>query len=289
MPPHLQDDVHAESLRDPEAFWSRHAAQLHWHKKPSKALNISTKRLKDGTTHPSWTWFPDGEISTCYNCVDRHVHASHGSQVAIIWDSPVSGNKEKFTYKRLLDEVETLAGVLREEGVKKGDVVLIYSKHSCSSKLSDMSNGSFAVPMIPAALFAMLAINRLGAIHAVVFGGFSPPSLAQRMEASRPRVVMTASCGIEGAKGPIGYRELIEGGVKRSSFKPEKIIVWQREQLRWDPIVKENGERNWQRLVKSARNRGLKAAAVPVKSNDGIYIIYTSGRLLYVAVGTSRH
>jgi len=133
--------------------------------------------------------------------------------------------------------------------------------------------------MIPAALFAMLAINRLGAIHAVVFGGFSAPSLAQRIEASKPRVLMTASCGIEGTKGPIGYRELIESGVKRSSFKPEKIIVWQRDQLRWDPIVKENGERNWQRLVKSARNRGLKADAVPVKSSDGIYIIYTSGRL----------
>lgn len=132
--------------------------------------------------------------------------------------------------------------------------------------------------MIPAAVFAILAINRLGAIHAIVFGGFSAPSLAQRIEASKPRLVMTASCGIEGAKGPIGYRELIEGGVKRSSFKPEKIIIWQRDQLRWDPIVRENGERNWQRLVKSARNRGLKADAVPVKSDDGIYIIYTSGR-----------
>lgn len=141
----------------------------------------------------------------------------------------------------------------------------------------DESN-DFVVPMIPAAVFAILAINRLGAIHAVVFGGFSPPSLAQRMEASQPRVVMTASCGIEGAKGPIGYRQLIEGGVKRSSFKPEKIIIWQRDQLRWEPVVKENGERNWQRLVKSAKNRGLKADAVPIKSHEGIYIIYTSGR-----------
>jgi len=134
------------------------------------------------------------------------------------------------------------------------------------------------VPMIPAALFAMLAINRIGAIHAVVFGGFSPPSLAQRLEASRPRVIMTASCGIEGGKGPIGYQSLITKAVQKSSFKPQKIIVWQRDQLRWDPIVKEEGERNWQRLVKSARNRGLKADALPVKSNEGIYIIYTSGK-----------
>ena len=136
MPPHLQDEIHAESLRDPEGFWTRHAAELYWHKKPSRALKVSTKRLKDGTTHPSWTWFPDGEISTCYNCVDRHVHAGHGDQVAIIWDSPVSGSKEKFTYNQLLREVETLAGVLREEGVKKGDIVLIYSRTPSASELS---------------------------------------------------------------------------------------------------------------------------------------------------------
>ena len=132
--------------------------------------------------------------------------------------------------------------------------------------------------MIPAALFAMLAIARLGAIHAVVFGGFSPASLAQRMEASHPRAVMTASCGIEGTKGPMGYKKLLEEAIQRSSFKSEKIIVWQREQLRWDPVIKEEGQRNWQRLVKSARNRGLKAGAVPVKSEDGLYIIYTSGK-----------
>ena len=129
--------------------------------------------------------------------------------------------------------------------------------------------------MIPAALFAMLAIVRIGAIHAVVFGGFSPSSLAQRMEASRPRAVMTASCGIEGSKGPTGYKKLLEEAIHKSSHKPSKTIIWQREQLRWDPVLKEEGQRNWQRLVKSARNRGLKAEAVPVKSSDGLYIIYT--------------
>jgi propionyl-CoA synthetase len=131
--------------------------------------------------------------------------------------------------------------------------------------------------MIPAALFAMLAIARLGAIHAVVFGGFSPPSLAQRMEASRPKAIMTASCGIDGNKPPMAYKNLIREAVEKSSFKPEKIIIWQREQLRWDPIARENGERNWNRLVKSAKGRGLKAAAVPVRSEEGLYIIYTSG------------
>lgn len=132
--------------------------------------------------------------------------------------------------------------------------------------------------MIPAAIFALLAIARLGAIHAVVFGGFSPPALAQRMEACKAKAIMTASCGIEGAKGASSYQPLIERAVDKSSHKPQRIIVWQRDQLRWDPIKKDRGERNWQRLMKSAKNRGLKADAVPVKSNDGLYIIYTSGR-----------
>lgn len=131
MAPHLQDVVHHESLKDPEAFWSRQASQLHWHKKPSRALAKSTKSLPGGITHPHWSWFPDGEISTSYNCIDRHVIAGNGDNVAIIWESPVSGSKEKYTYRQLLREVETLAGVLREEGVRRGDVVLIYSTQIC--------------------------------------------------------------------------------------------------------------------------------------------------------------
>jgi len=257
---HIQDQVYAASISNPEAFWQRQASYLHWHKKPTKAFQKTTKHLtKSNVTHAHWEWFADGEISTTYNCVDRHVASGRGEHVAICWDSPVTGQKEQYTYQQLLDEVETLAGVLREEGVTKGDVVLIY------------------MPMIPAALFAMLAIARLGAIHAVVFGGFSPAALAQRIEASRPVAIMTASCGIEGAKKPAGYKAMIEGAVHKSSFKPSKTIVWQRDQLRWEPVLKHEGQRNWQRLVKSARNRGLKADAVPVKSGDGLYIIYTSG------------
>lgn len=259
---HIQDRVYAASIADPAGFWKRQAENIDWHKQPDQTFQKSKKTLKkSGITHDHWSWFPGGEISTTYNCVDRHVLNGSGDNVAICWDSPVTGLKQQFTYKQLLQEVETLAGVLREEGVKKSDVVLIY------------------MPMIPAALFAMLAIARLGAIHAVVFGGFSPAALAQRMEASRPRAIMTASCGIEGTKGPVGYKNLIEEAIEKSSFKPEKTIVWQREQLRWEPVLKENGQRNWQRLVKSARNRGLKADAVPVRSEDGLYIIYTSGRL----------
>jgi propionyl-CoA synthetase len=257
---HIQDQVYRASITDPERFWSHQAENIHWHKKPTKAFQRSTKYLKkSNVSHSHWSWFADGEVSTTYNCVDRHVATGNGDCLAVCWDSPVTQQREQYTYKQLLDEVEVLAGVLREEGVKKGHVVLIY------------------MPMIPAALFAMLAIARLGAIHAVVFGGFSPAALAQRIEASRPTAIMTASCGIEGGKKPTGYKKMIEEAVQKSSHKPARTIIWQRDQLRWDPVSKEDGQRNWQRLIKSARNRGLRADAVPVKSGDGLYIIYTSG------------
>lgn len=133
--------------------------------------------------------------------------------------------------------------------------------------------------MIPSALIAALAIVRLGAIHAAVFGGFAAQSLAQRIEASRPRAIMTASCGIEGSKGPLSYRPLVEGAVKASNFKPSKVLIWQRDQLRWNNPDKLGGQRNWQRLVKSARMRGIRAGPVAVQSTDPIYVIYTSGKL----------
>jgi propionyl-CoA synthetase len=255
----VQDSVQSASLSNPEKFWDHHAKQLHWHKPYFSVLSQQTKTLPDGTKHPHWSWFPDGEISTTYNCIHRHVEAGNGDKVALIWDSPVSKSKETYTYSQMLEEVEVLAGVMREEGVKKGDVVLIY------------------MPMIPQAVFAMLATVHLGAMHAVVFGGFAAASLAQRIEAAKPRVIMTASCAIEGAKGPLFYRPFVEGAIEKSSFKPEKTFIWQREIKRWDPVVKEDGQRNWNRLVKSARNRGVRADPVPVKSTDGMYVIYTSG------------
>lgn len=131
--------------------------------------------------------------------------------------------------------------------------------------------------MIPSAIFGMLASNRLGAIHAVVFGGFASAALAQRIEACTPKVILTASCGIEGSKKPISYRNLVRKAIDLSSHKPPKTLIWQRDEFRWDPVTKEDGERNWQRCVKSARDRGVKAEAVPVMSTDPIYIIYTSG------------
>lgn len=127
MTPHPQQIALEHSLRDPEGFWSGPAERLHWHRKPSRALTLQSKTLPSGVKHEHWSWFADGEISTTYNCVDRHVHSGLGDQVAIIWESPVTKTTEKFTYKQLLDEVEVLAGMLREEGVRKGDVVIIYS------------------------------------------------------------------------------------------------------------------------------------------------------------------
>ncbi|KAL9617831.1 MAG: hypothetical protein Q9160_007381 [Pyrenula sp. 1 TL-2023] len=253
MPSSVQDQVQSLSLSSPSKFWDHHAQALHWHKPYTSVLHQDTKTLQDGTAHPSWQWFPGGELSTTYNCVDRHVEAGRGEDVAIVWDSAVTGVKEKITYGRLLDEVEVLAGVMREEGVRRGDVVLIYT------------------------LYAMLAAARLGALHAVVFGGFAAASLAQRIDAARPKVIMTASCAVEGSKGPLAYRPFVEEAIEKSAFKPPKTIVWQREQRRWDPIVKDRGQRNWQRLVKSARNRNVRAAAVPVKGDEALYIIYTSG------------
>lgn len=124
----LQDEVHSRSLDDPTRFWSQHAERLSWDQKPSAVIHTAHKTLNSGASHPTWDWFPGGRISTCYNCVDRHIKAGRGDQVALYYDSPVTSSKETFTYSRLLIEVETLAGALREKGVCKGDVVMLYSK-----------------------------------------------------------------------------------------------------------------------------------------------------------------
>jgi propionyl-CoA synthetase len=259
MAPHPQDEAYDLSVKDPSKFWAHQAQQLTWHTTPSTAFRKSTRKLDSGASHSTWTWFPDGEISTTYNCIDRHVEAGNGDKIAIIWDSPVSGSKQKISYSELQEEVATLAGVLREQGVKKGDTVIVY------------------MPMIPATLIGILAVARLGAIHAVVFGGFSASSLAQRIEASQPTAILTASCGIEGAKGPLPYQPMVRGAREQSPHKVAKTIIWQREQSKWDDVRENEGERDWNTLVQDARKRELKADNVPVKSGDGLYIIYTSG------------
>ena len=145
------------------------------------------------------------------------------------------------------------------------------------------------VPMIPAALFAILAITRIGAIHAVVFGGFAPASLAQRINASKPRVIMTASCGIEGAKKPAAYQPLIEEALQKSKFQPPRVMIWQREQLKWEIGADAKKNVDWQKMVAQAKSKGLKGEVVPVKSNDGLYIIYTSGQFSHFRLSQSKN
>ncbi|KAL7948866.1 hypothetical protein V8C42DRAFT_312539 [Trichoderma barbatum] len=256
---HVQDDILRHSLENPQEFWAHQAEQLFWHKKPSSALKLTAKKLKSGIEHDSWEWFPDGEISTCYNCVDRHVEAGHGDEAAVYFDSPVTNTKQKYTYNQLLHEVEVLAGALREDGVRKGDVVMIY------------------MPMIPAALIGILAVNRLGAIHSIVFGGFAPNALAQRIDSCKPVALLTASCGIDGSKPPIQYRPLVEEAFQLAAHKPRRTYIWQREQANWAPTDRSAGQASWQKVVESARSRGIKAECVPVNSADPVYIIHTSG------------
>lgn len=140
MAPHPQDALQHHSLTTPDSFWLSQAAQLTWHTPPTRALTRTSKTLKNGTSHDHWEWFAGGEISTCYNCVDRHVEAGNGGSTAIIWESPVTGGKTRMTYRELLEEVEVFAGVLREEGVKRGDVVVLYSLSSLLSQLSIYPN-----------------------------------------------------------------------------------------------------------------------------------------------------
>ncbi|CAG8889902.1 unnamed protein product [Penicillium egyptiacum] len=278
---YFQDEALRQSLQNPEDFWSRQAQRLHWHKKPDAAIQKGQKTHPDGTTRPTWEWFPGGEISTCYNCVDRHVAAGNGHEIAIYYDSPITNTKDKITYDTLLSEIETLAGVLREQGVKKGDVVMLY------------------MPMIPAALIGMLAINRLGAIHSVVFAGFAPNALAQRLGACKPDVFLTASCGIVGNRPPIAYQPFVKEAMRLSCHKPSHTIVWQRDQLEWRfqessrswlqklwcwvqtflrlRTKASTKQSSWQDLVENAGSRGIRADCVPVESSDPIYIMHTSG------------
>jgi propionyl-CoA synthetase len=172
--------------------------------------------------------------------------------------------------------VEVFAAVLRDEGVEKGDVVLVYSKLRPASIETTGSSSFSKVPMIPAALIGILATSRLGAIHTVVFGGFAANALAQRIADAKPIVILTASCGIEGTKPPIDYKTLIKEAIEISGHRPKRTLIWQREQLSWR-LDETDGEQDWFELARRARLRGVKAECVPVDSNDALYIIYISG------------
>ncbi|MER7857921.1 propionyl-CoA synthetase [Amycolatopsis japonica] len=239
--------MHAESyqrsLEDPEGFWLEAAQAIDWTRTPTQAL--------DASKAPFYRWFPDGELNTAFNALDRHVRDGRGEQTALIWDSPVTDSVRRFTYAELLDEVARFAGALASLGVGKGERVIVY------------------MPMVPEAAVAMLACARLGAVHSVVFGGFAPKELAARIEDAKPKVIVAASCGIEPTR-IVEYKPIIDEALAGTAHQPDKVVVLQRERAR-----AELGERDadWAELVAKAS----PADPVPVAATDPLYILYTSG------------
>ncbi len=233
-----------ESINTPDRFWDRAAQDVVWSKKYTKVLDDSQK--------PFYRWFVNGELNTCYNAIDYHIEQGHGDQTAIIYDSPVTGCIRKITYRELRDEVALFAGALRDCGVEKGDRVIIY------------------MPMIPQAAVAMYACARIGAIHSVVFGGFAPNELAVRIDDAKPKVMVSASCGIEGKK-TIEYKPLLDRAIDIAKHKPSHCIIFQREQVK--ATLKAGRDLDWTEAVAKA----APADCVMLKSTDPLYILYTSG------------
>ena len=236
------ESVFRASVDDPEAFWLDAAKAIDWQTAPTKALDARP---------PFYSWFPDGELNICANALDRHVEAGNGDRAALIYDSPVTGTKRTYTYAQLLDEVARFAGVLAGLGVGRGDRVVVY------------------MPMVPEAAIAMLACARLGAVHSVVFGGFAPRELAIRIDDATPKVIVSASCGIEG-KRVLPYKPLLDEAIELAEHTPEKRVILQRPQA-----TAEMGpdDVDWAEATASAE----PAAPVTVAATDPLYILYTSG------------
>ncbi len=233
------------SIEDPEGFWGEAASGIDWVRKPTQVL--------DATNPPFYQWFPDGVLNTCYNALDRHVASGRGNQAALIYDSPVTDTKRTYTYAELLEQVAKFAGVLRSLGVGKGDRVVIY------------------MPMVPEAVIAMLGCARLGAIHSVVFGGFAPNELAIRIDDAEPKVIVSASCGIE-TNRVIAYKPMLDAAIEAAQFKPDRCVILQRPQA-----VAELGERDVDWAAAMASDAIEPAESVPVDATDPLYILYTSG------------
>jgi propionyl-CoA synthetase len=238
------EEVFKRSIEDPEGFWGEAAEDITWYKKWDKVL--------DDSNPPFYKWFTGGELNTCYNALDRHVEGGRADQVALIYDSPVGDQKYKLTYRELRDQVALFAGVLKGLGVTKGDTVVIY------------------MPMIQQAVISMLACARLGAVHSVVFGGFASNELAVRIDDAKPKVIVTASGAIEISR-LIAYKPLIDKAVELASHKPEKVILYQRTQIKAGMI--QGRDLDWEDLMAKAE----PADCVPVKATDPLYILYTSG------------
>ena len=238
------DEVFAQSINEPDIFWGEAAKEITWEKKWEKVLDDGRK--------PFYRWFTGGELNTCYNAVDYQVKEGRGDQVAIIYDSPVTDTVRKITYREFLDEVSRFAGVLGSLGVSKGDTVIIY------------------MPMIPESLVAMLACARIGAVHSVVFGGFAPNELAIRIDDAKPKVMVSASCGIEGKK-VIPYKPLLDEAITITKHKPDKCVIYQRPQVAAE--LQPGRDYDWTEMMKDAK----PADCVTVSATDPLYILYTSG------------
>ena len=238
------EQIYSEALRDNEAFWLDAAAAIDWTKKPKTAL--------DKKNPPLYRWFPDGKMNTCFNAVDRHVMAGRGTQNAIIYDSPITGQKSFTTYAELKYQTELFAGMLASLGVTQGDRVIIY------------------MPMIPEAIVAMLGCARIGAVHSVVFGGFAAEELAKRFDDSTPKVVISASCGHEPGR-IVEYKPLLDAAIESARHKPTNCVIVQREALTASLV--EGRDLEW-----NAAHEGVEELApISLNSTDPLYILYTSG------------
>lgn len=238
------EEAYLESLQDPEAFWAKAADDVSWYKKWDTVLDTSKK--------PLYRWYSGGVINTCYNAIDFHVENGRADQPALIYDSPVTDTIKTYTYQQLLDEVSLFAGVLRSQGIEKGDRVIIY------------------MPMVPEAVIAMLACARIGAVHSVVFGGFAANELAIRIDDAKPKIIVSASCGIE-VKRIIEYKPLLDKAIELAETKPEHCIILQRPQAQ-APMV-EGRDLDWESLMSSAE----PVDCVEMAATDPLYILYTSG------------
>ncbi len=224
--------------------WRKAAEAIHWYEAPTQVL--------DDSNPPFYRWFPDGVTNACYNALDYHVARGRAEQAALVYDSPVTDTRREYSYAELLDAVARFAGVLRDNGVVKGDRVIVY------------------MPMVPEAVIAMLACARLGAVHSVVFGGFASNELAVRIDDAAPRVVVSASCGIEPSR-VVPYKPLLDGAIELATHKPERCIILQRPTLEAELIP--GRDVDWASAVADAE----MADCVPVAANDPLYILYTSG------------
>jgi propionyl-CoA synthetase len=237
-------EAYRRSLDDPEGFWGDAAKAIDWDKPWDRVL--------DQSNPPFYRWFKGARLNTCYNALDRHVERGRADQTALIYDSPVTNTIKRFTYRELRDDVAKLAGALQAHGVKKGDRVILY------------------MPMVPEAVMAMLACARIGAIHSVVFGGFAAPELAARLDDARPRMVLSASCGIE-VNRVIPYKPLLDQAIDLAKAKPDACLILQRPQQTCE-LVK-GRDFDWAGECAKAK----PAPCVPVEATDPLYILYTSG------------